>query len=282
VVRRRRPIGKADQCHLNKSAVATAPGVLVFCHFQPHPQRSAASIRAPGSSFPVVHYWIPERTGDPKTDYQRGRQHFSEAVGVSRQPTTTLFLAHVLAAMLGNLGAVESGFIDALLEVAQVAVVPPRFTEQEIAATDADPERVRAVEREMAAAIASKAWLPDLLRLTVLRLLSGAEGEFIGGAMTMIARMALNGRRRQERAPSIRFHPLDRPCGRGCSGRARRQCQAAGGRLRPLKLPRRRGPSGWVPPPFPPLLRWLLQASPCGASAALSHRPHWSDISALS
>ncbi|MEH2565670.1 hypothetical protein [Bradyrhizobium sp. AZCC 2289] len=106
-----------------------------------------------------------------------------------------MFLAHVLAAMLGNLGEMESGFIDALLEVAQVGVAPPRLTEQEIAATDVDPERVQAVEREMTAAIASKAWLPDLLRLTVLRLLSGAEGEFISGAMTMIARMALNGSR---------------------------------------------------------------------------------------
>jgi hypothetical protein len=142
-----------------------------------------------------VHYWIPERSGDPKTDYQRGRQHFREAVEVSRRPMAEMFLAQVLSAMLGNLGEMESGFIDSLLEVAQVGVAPPRLTEQEIVATDADPERVRAVEREMATAIASKAWLPDLLRLTVLRLLSGAEGEFIGGAMTMIARMALNGSR---------------------------------------------------------------------------------------
>jgi hypothetical protein len=152
-------------------------------------------IRAAGSPFPAFHYWQPERTGDAAEDYECGRRHFLEAVGFSRRPNAQMFLAFVLVAMFQNLGEMESGFIDGLLEAAQVGAVPPRLTDEEIAATDADPERLRVIEGEMAAAIASKAWLPDFLRLTVLRLLSGAEGEHIGGAMTMIARMALNGSR---------------------------------------------------------------------------------------
>jgi hypothetical protein len=131
-------------------------------------------------------------------DYQWGRQHFREAVAFSFRPNAQMFLAHVLVAMFQNLGSMEIGFIDGLLEAAQVGAVPPRLTDEEVAAIEAAPEdgaKLRAVESEMASAIASKGWLPDFLRLTVLRLLSGAEGEHIGGAMTMIARMALNGSR---------------------------------------------------------------------------------------
>jgi hypothetical protein len=152
-------------------------------------------IRATGSPFPALHYWRPERTGDAAEDYECGRRHFREAVEVSRRPTGQMFLAFVLVAMFGNLSDMESGFIDGLLEAAQVGTVPPRLTDEEIASVDADPDQLRTIEGEMANAIATKAWLPDFLRLTVLRLLSGAEGEHIGGAMTMIARMALNGSR---------------------------------------------------------------------------------------
>lgn len=147
-----------------------------------------------GSAFPAVHYWQPERTGDSEADYRAGRQHFKEAVAFSFRPHAQMFLAHVLVAMFQNLGPMESGFLDAMLEVAQVGAIPPRLTDEEIAAAD-DPERLRIIESEMAGAIGSKAWLPDFVRLTVLRLLNGAEGEHIGGAMTMIARMALNGSR---------------------------------------------------------------------------------------
>ena len=152
-------------------------------------------VRASGSPFLTVHYWLPERTGDLKTDHACGRLHFKEAVEFSFRPTAPAFLAHVLTAMYGNLADVESGFIDALLEAAQVGAGPQRLTDEEVAEIDVEPERFRAIEEEMAAAIASKSWFPDLLRLTVLRLLSGAEGEMIGGAMTMIARTALNGAR---------------------------------------------------------------------------------------
>jgi hypothetical protein len=72
------------------------------------------------------------------------------------------------------------------------------LTDAEVAAIGIaaiDESRLRGVEAEMAKAIATKDWLPDFLRLTLLRVLSGAEGEFIGGAVTMIARMALNGSR---------------------------------------------------------------------------------------
>jgi hypothetical protein len=92
----------------------------------------------------------------------------------------------------------ESGFIDAMLEVALIGAAPPALTDAEMAAIEVAPEdglKLRALESEMAAAIASKGWFPDLLRLNLLSLLSGADGEFIGAAVTMIARMALNGSR---------------------------------------------------------------------------------------
>jgi hypothetical protein len=145
-----------------------------------------------------VHYWVPERSGDAQVDYQRGRQHFREAVSFSFRPHAQTFLAHVLTSMFGSLGEMESGFIDALLEVAPYGAVPPKLTDEEVAAIESTTEgasKLRAIESEMAEAIACKGWLPDLMRLMVLRLLSGACGEFIGGAATMIARMALNGSR---------------------------------------------------------------------------------------
>jgi hypothetical protein len=151
--------------------------------------------RAESAAVTAVHYWLPERTGDPDQDYECGRRHFREAVAFSFRPNAQMFLAHVLVAMFQNLGPMESGFIDAMLEVAQVGAVPPKLTDEEVAAIAAAPERLRAIESEMAAAISSRGWLPDYLRLTLLRLLSGAEGELIGGAMTMIARTALNGSR---------------------------------------------------------------------------------------
>jgi hypothetical protein len=145
-----------------------------------------------------VHYWVPERSGDAQVDYQRGRQHFREAVAFSFRPHAQTFLAHVLTSMFGSLGEMESGFIDALLEVAPFGAVPPKLTDEEVAAIESTTEgasKLRAIESEMAEAIAARKWLPDLMRLMVLRLLSGACGEFIGGATTMIARIALNGSR---------------------------------------------------------------------------------------
>jgi hypothetical protein len=153
---------------------------------------------AAGSPFLSVHYWMPERSGSPEIDYSRGLQHFREAVAFSFRPNAQMFLAHVLTAMFGNLGEMESGFIDAMLEVAPYGAVPPKLTDEEAAAIESSPEsasKLRVVEGEMADAIAARKWLPDLMRLTILRLLSGACGEFIGGATIMIARMAINGSR---------------------------------------------------------------------------------------
>jgi hypothetical protein len=153
---------------------------------------------ANGSPFHAVHYWMPERTGNPELDERRGRLHFREAAAFSFRPNAQMFLGHVLMAMFQNLGPMESGFIDAMLERALVGAVPPALTDAEVAAIMTAPEdgaKLRALEGEMASAIASKGWFPDLLRLNLVRLLSGADGEFIGGAITMVARMALNGSR---------------------------------------------------------------------------------------
>ena len=151
---------------------------------------------AEGSTLAAVHYWLPERTGDPEIDYQRGRQHFGEAVAFSYRPNAGMFLAYVLVAMFQNIGPMENGFIDALLEKAIVGAAPPRLTAEEIAAMDSEGEsELLALETMVADAIKIKGWLPSVLRLHLVRLLSGCEGEFIGGAITMMARLALNGSR---------------------------------------------------------------------------------------
>jgi hypothetical protein len=150
-----------------------------------------------GGGSQVVHYWMPERSGSAEIDYSRGRQHFREAVAFSFRPNAQMFLAHVLVAMFGNLGEMESGFIDAMLEVAPFGNSPPRLTDEEVAAiaSPEDASTLRELESEMADAIAARKWLPDLMRLMVVRMLTGACGEFIGGAATMMARLALNGSR---------------------------------------------------------------------------------------
>ena len=145
-----------------------------------------------------VRYWMPERSGDAQVDYQRGRQHFREAVSFSFRPHTQTFVAHVLAAMFQNVGPMESGFIDALHSAALVGTPPPALTDEEIAIiadTPDDVRQLRAIENEMSEAIACKGWLPDIVWLHLIRCLGGANGEHIGGAITMVARMALNGSR---------------------------------------------------------------------------------------
>ena len=116
----------------------------------------------------AVHYWQPERTGNCTLDYERGRQHFREAMKVSSRPDAGNFLAHVLVAMFGNLGPMEAGFVDALLDVAQFGTAPTRLTDEEIATAAASPEasaRLRELEGLMAEAIAVRSWLPDAMRL---------------------------------------------------------------------------------------------------------------------
>ncbi len=146
----------------------------------------------------AISYWKPERTGNSDLDYELGKQHFLEAVEVSRRAGSENFLSHVLVAMFGNLGPIEAGFIDALLKVAPYGAAPPRLTDAEIGAAASDPldgECLRELEALMAEAISVRHWLPDVMRLEITRLLSGSEGELIGAAVTMLARLALNGLR---------------------------------------------------------------------------------------
>ena len=146
----------------------------------------------------AVNYWKPDRTEDSDLDYQRGKHHFREAVEVSFRPGSQNFLAHALVAMFGHLGPMEAGLVDALLEVAPFGAAPPCLTDEEIAAvaTDSDTvERLREVESLMVEAISVRHWLPDVMRLEIVRLLTGSEGVLIGAAVTMLARLALNGLR---------------------------------------------------------------------------------------
>lgn len=151
-------------------------------------------LRSPGAALPAVHYWQPERTGDHETDYSKGRGYLLEAVGVP-QPGDGMFLPYVVMAMYGRLGAVEQGFLDALLTKALAGMPAPPLTEQEMAATGNVLVQERVHEKEMAEAIACRKWAPDMAGVQLFAMLSGVVGENIGAAITMIARTALNGTR---------------------------------------------------------------------------------------
>ncbi|WP_368507897.1 hypothetical protein [Bradyrhizobium lupini] len=152
-------------------------------------------IRAAGAAAPALHYWMPERSGDADTDYQRGKWHFREAVATSRRPGAGMFLAYVLMAMYGRLGRMEHGFLDALTEVAQVGAIPQPLTDEEMCEEAGFLEQERLHESQMAGALASRRWFPDLASVHLYAMLSGVGGEHIGAAITMIARTALNGTR---------------------------------------------------------------------------------------
>jgi hypothetical protein len=152
-------------------------------------------IRAPGAPLPAVHYWMPDRTGEAVEDYRIGRDHFYEAVRVSVRQGVGMLLPHVVMAMYGSLGPMEHGFLDELLKAAQVGQLAPLLTEQEMAAGGDTLEQERAHEREMAGAIASRKWAPDMMRVNLYALLAGVDGEHIGAAITIIARTAINGTR---------------------------------------------------------------------------------------
>ncbi|TCU73947.1 hypothetical protein EDE08_10425 [Bradyrhizobium sp. R2.2-H] len=106
-----------------------------------------------------------------------------------------MLLPHIVMAMYGSLGPIEYGFLDALLNVAQVGIPAPALTNEEMAASGGTLEQERTHEREMADAIACRKWAPDMMRVNLYALLAGVEGDNIGAAITMIARTAVNGTR---------------------------------------------------------------------------------------
>lgn len=144
-------------------------------------------------------YWAPDRTGLPHVDYAAGQEHFNQAVSYSIEAASPFFLAHVLMGMFGSVGDIERGFLDAVLSAAKVGAIPPRLTDEELFATGLPEhfwERARALEGEVADALALRAWfLPDQLLLLTYGMLSGVDGKHVGAAITMIARTAMNGTR---------------------------------------------------------------------------------------
>jgi hypothetical protein len=151
-------------------------------------------LRSPGCSLPALHYWQPERTGDEDTDYRTGRGYFLEAVRAS-QPGPGMLLPHIVMAMFGHVGSVEHGFLDAMLEKAEIGNAAPRLTDAEMAADGDELLEERAHEQEMADAIACRHWAPDMLKVQAFAMLAGVDGEHVGAAITMIARTAINGTR---------------------------------------------------------------------------------------
>lgn len=147
-----------------------------------------------GSALPTLHYWQPERTGDDGADYRIGRGYFLEAVRAS-QPGPGMLLPYIVMAMYGHIGSVEHGFLDAMLEKAEVGAAAPRLTDGEMAADGDVLLEERAHEREMADAIACRKWAPDMMKVCLFAMLAGVDGEHVGAAITMIARTAINGTR---------------------------------------------------------------------------------------
>ena len=151
-------------------------------------------LRAPGASLPALHYWQPARTGDEDADYSAGRGYFLEAVRAS-QPGQGMLLPYVVMAMYGHIGSVEHGFLDAMLEKAEVGAVAPPLTDAEMAADGDELIEERAHEAEMADAITCRRWAPDMAKVCLFAMLAGVDGEHVGAAITMIARTAINGTR---------------------------------------------------------------------------------------
>jgi hypothetical protein len=62
-----------------------------------------------------------------------------ESLEFSALPGKALFIADVLRGMFGFIGPTENGFIQALLRRADRGVMPPRLTDEEAAAIEAEP-----------------------------------------------------------------------------------------------------------------------------------------------
>jgi len=148
--------------------------------------------------FPQLHYWVPDRMGVPEVDRERGAEYFAQALEFSARPGQALFIAEVLRGMFGLVGYTESGFIDALLRRSDRGIIPPRLTDEEAAAMEAEPaavDKLREIETTVARAIEIRRFAPGVLYITTVGILSGSDGPHIGGAVTMLARMALNASR---------------------------------------------------------------------------------------
>jgi hypothetical protein len=92
----------------------------------------------------------------------------------------------------------EAGFIDALLDRTERGAMPPPLSEYELLEVTGFTRELefRKQEAEARSIIEfSKVWGPDALYIFIMSCLTGREGPNIAGAMTMIARTALNGSR---------------------------------------------------------------------------------------
>jgi hypothetical protein len=145
-------------------------------------------------------YWAPERTGVSDRDYQLGVRYFAEAIAFSHRHNCRMLLAHAVMGMFGHIGHVEAGFIDGMLKSALHGAVPPPVAGDEIAPMSPgyeDNGKFRESENAMITSIKlTRTWGgPELVYLHLISCLTGKEGPFIGGAVSVVARTALNGSR---------------------------------------------------------------------------------------
>jgi hypothetical protein len=143
-------------------------------------------------------HWAPEGlTGCPAIDHETGRQHCRAAMAFSRQLGGATFLLFVVMAMQGRaIGDIERGFIAELVGPALAGRKPLPVSDEvmrEVEADGSDVGRLRELEGHMGLILDYCRDKPGPFYDYVLDLVAGAEGQWIGAAICMLAGAALNG-----------------------------------------------------------------------------------------
>ncbi len=142
-------------------------------------------------------HWAPTITGHESTDWDLGRQHCQAALAYSRQIGSPTFLLYVVMTMHGRpVGDIERGFLAALVAPALSGRVPPivpDYVMQEMAATGSNVAALREAEAFMALALQRSADKASLFFRYVVELICSPQEQWIGAAVYMLVRAALNG-----------------------------------------------------------------------------------------
>lgn len=143
-------------------------------------------------------HWAPQTiTGHAHTDFDLGRQHCRAAMAYSREISSADFLLYVVMTMHGRpVGDIERGFIAELVAPALKGRIPPIVPESvmdEMASAGAEVAALREGEAFMALALKGSSDKSELFFNYVLELISSRQDEWIGTAIYLFVRAALNG-----------------------------------------------------------------------------------------
>ncbi len=146
-------------------------------------------------------FWSPEKSGLYSIDYERGRQHCETAIDYSRSHGTASFLLCVVMAMQGRpIEAMEHGFLDVLVLRALSGAVPAKVSDAVLHdVVNADIPALRKIEAFVEWSLVTaktrhgQSDIPELMANYVVELLGGGHGPWIGAAILILARAAMNG-----------------------------------------------------------------------------------------